>query len=284
MVHPLQPSASLATVTPGALAQERAHAKDALYTNPCRAAGHRFVPAVFETTGGRNTAFKTFIGRWAQRASLANGSPFQANLRQIGWSLSVLLCKCVAHHLARAFPLAPAGGVDLGPVLHLPDLPLLGVSTAGNDPEGINEMAIAEDYDFPIRVSCRPALIPPELDNPAMEIDPAEPELCQRLQQNTAVLPFFSHDPYNQGTASVPAPADALKGERTLVYADPANGIRVFTRSTPPAEGRPPTLVKLAVQESNEFALASRYSSLFGCFSHMSLILYVLCFLRFFCH
>ena len=74
LVHPLQHSLSQAAALPGVLALQRAQHKVSHYHQACGDAGWRFVPAVFETTGGHNPWFNPFGKMWVRRMSMMSGS------------------------------------------------------------------------------------------------------------------------------------------------------------------------------------------------------------------
>ena len=117
VVHPLQPSSSIAGASPGRLADERALTKINHYRAACSVAQWDFSPITFETTGAWSASTATFVRRWSLLVGMSTGSPAAKCFATLSWAVSTLLAKAVGENMARGlgnnFPQLPSISLPL---------------------------------------------------------------------------------------------------------------------------------------------------------------------------
>jgi hypothetical protein len=102
VVHPLQPSASKATVTAGTSAEARAESKVRMYEEQCRVRSWRFVAFVAETTGEWNQAAQRFVRKTARAHALRTGADQKETSSVLWLKLSRAVARAVGRQLVRA--------------------------------------------------------------------------------------------------------------------------------------------------------------------------------------
>jgi hypothetical protein len=102
VVHPLQPSASKATVTTGTAAEARAESKVRTYGEQCRVRSWAFVAFVAETTGAWNQAAQRFVRKVARAHALRTGVDQKSISSALWMKLSRSVARAVGRQLVRA--------------------------------------------------------------------------------------------------------------------------------------------------------------------------------------